>query len=272
MGHQFIRLLSESKLLTSDIADEAVVAAALDTHRPRRVLNCAGATGSPNVDSCERKPAETYRSNVLGPIILASACRSRGIHFTHLGSGCIYTGDNGGKGFTEDDSANFHGSLYSRTKAQAEAALRDLGALQLRIRMPLSSTPSPRNLLTKLLGYPKIVSVPNSVTILEDFWHPALELMARGEIGVWNMVNDGVETHEALLSLYQSLVDPRHRFEYISESELSSLIVAGRSNCVLDTGKLHAAGLAMPQVETRLPQIVEAYGNHVVRAREASHL
>lgn len=259
IGTQFSARL-EATLVPTDIADGPAVAAALDAHRPTRVVNCAGKTGQPNVDACETDAAATYRSNVAGAILLASACKERGIHFTHVGSGCIYEGDNGGAGFSEEDPPNFMGSLYARTKLLSEAALRDLDALQLRIRMPLSREPSPRNLLTKLLRYPRIVSVANSVTVLEDFWAPATALIERGETGVWNLVNDGVEYHADLLRLYQEHVDAEHHFEVVDLEALRKLVVAGRSNCVLSTAKLTAAGLAMPPVDAALPALVQAYG------------
>ena len=33
---------------------------------------------------------------------------------------------------------------------------------------------------------------------------------------------------------------------------------AGLSNCVLSTAKLHAAGLALPPIEARLPDLIDA--------------
>ena len=243
-----------------DIANEQAVAEVLDAQKPEQVVNCAGKTGSPNVDACEQDPGGTYRSNVIGPIVLANACRDRDIHFTHVGSGCIYTGDNNGPGYAEDDEPNFAGSLYSRSKQISEAALRDLHALQLRLRMPISSEPGPRNLLSKLLRYPKVISVPNSVTVLDDCWEPITQLISRRELGVWNIVNPGLERHDELLRLYQQLVDPGHTFDVIELAALSELVVAGRSNCVLSTAKLEAAGLAPPPLEASLPRIVKAYG------------
>ena len=260
LGTQLAERLPGAVLSRVDIADAAAVAAELDRMDPARAVNCAGKTGRPNVDSLERERESTWRSNVTGPVVLATACRERGMHFTHLGSGCVYSGDNDGRGFAEDDRPNFDGSLYSRSKAACEKALRPLDALQLRIRLPISAVPGPRNLLTKLLAFSEVVRVPNSVTVLEDFWRPARALIERGETGVWNMVNDGVETHDSLLGLYRDRVDPTHRFDVIAVEELASRLVAGRSNCILSTGKLHAAGLAMPHLDETLPRLVDAYG------------
>jgi dTDP-4-dehydrorhamnose reductase len=259
LGTQLAERLPGAVLTRVDIADEAGVARELDRVRPDRVVNAAGKTGKPNVDALESEPEATYRSNVAGPILLASLCRKRGVHFTHLGSGCVYSGDNEGRGFSEEDPPNFAGSLYARTKAQAEAALEDLGALQLRIRLPVSAAPHPRNLLTKLLGYKDVVRVANSVTVLEDFWPAALALVQRGSTGVWNVVNDGVEYHDELLTLYRERIDPAHRFRVITPEELAPRLRAGRSNCVLSTAKLRAAGLGLPPVEESLPRLVRSY-------------
>ena len=258
MGTSWAARSEGAYLSDVDIADEAAVAAELDRRRPVHVVNAAGRTGTPNVDALEGHPGAVYRSNVVGPLVLAAACRERGIHLTHLGSGCVYQGDNHGRGYAEEDPPNFHGSLYARSKATAEAALRDFDVLQLRIRMPLSAEPHPRNLLTKLLGYPRIVSVPNSVTVLEDAWPVAEALVAQRATGTWNLVNDGVERHDELLDLYRESVDPGHAYQVVDMAELG--LKAPRSNCVLATGKLREAGLALPPLAESLPRLVRAYG------------
>ncbi len=267
LGHQFVARMQGAKLSTADIADADAVAEALDEADPVRAINCAGRTGEHNIDSLEREPARTYRSNVLGPIVIAEACLDRNIHMTHLGSGCIYEGDAGGEGFTEDDPPNFRGSLYAVTKIVAEDALRDLDALQLRIRLPMASEPAPRNLLTKLLAFDQVVGIANSITILDDFWLPAMALIERKATGVWNMVNDGVERHDELLAWWQEHVDAEHTFEVITPEVLDRRLAARRSNCLLSSAKLKAAGLAMPHVDEALPRLLRAYA---AKLREAS--
>lgn len=260
LGTQWAARLDGGRPTAVDIADEEAVAHELDSFRPTHVVNAAGRTGRPNVDALEDHPASTLRSNVVGPIVLATACRERGLHLTHLGSGCVYQGDHGGAGFAEQDPPTFRGSLYARSKILAEEALAELDVLQLRIRMPISSRPAPRNLLTKLLQFRQVVSVPNSITVLEDFWPVAQELLRRGETGVWNLVNDGVERHDELLGLWRERVDPQHAFEVVAVEELARQLRAPRSNCVLSTAKLHAAGLALPSLCESLPRLVDAYG------------
>ena len=103
-----------------------------------------------------------------------------------------------------------------------------------------------------------MVRAENSITVLEDAWPVAEALVAQRATGVWNLVNDGVERHDELLDLYRSRVDPDHRWRMVDEAELG--LKAGRSNCVLSTRKLHAAGLALPPLGESLPRLVEAYG------------
>jgi dTDP-4-dehydrorhamnose reductase len=255
--------LDDAVVSRADIADPEAVRREIARVDPKRVVNAAGKTGRPNIDSCEADPAGTYRSNVVGPIVLASVCRERDLHLTHLSSGCIYQGDAGGRGWSEEDPPNFSGSLYSRTKTLAEAALVDLGALQLRLRLPLSSRPHPRNLLTKLLSFPSVVSIPNSVTVLEDFLPVARALIERRETGIWNLVNDGVERHDELLALWRDLVEPGRRIAVVRESDLAGRVRVPRSHCVLSTTKLHGAGLALPPLSESLPRLVRDYARAI---------
>ena len=263
LGQEFARRLPRAQLTKTDITNQEAVEDELDSVRPAFVVNCAGRTGRPNVDSLEDQPARTYRDNVAGPILLAGICRERGLHFTHLGSGCIYEGDAGGEGYGEEDPPNFHGSLYARSKIVAEQALRDLDALQLRIRLPLASVPAPRNLLTKLLGFDEVVSVPNSITVLDDFWVPAFELIQHRATGVYNMVNPGVERHDELLALWRERVDAEHAFRVVPQEDLAGRLTAARSNCILSTAKLEAEGLGLPPLEQSLPRVIDAYAAHL---------
>jgi 3,5-epimerase/4-reductase len=259
IGRELAARIQGGVLSRADVADPRAVEAELDRVRPVRVVNAAGKNGVPNVDACEREPEATYRSNVVGPIVLSGACLRRDLHLTHLSSGCLYEGDAGGRGWTEDDPPSFAGSVYARTKAEAEAALRPWPVLQLRMRMPIASVPHPRNLLTKLLGYARVTSVPNSITVLDDAWAAILGLMDRGATGVWNVVSPGIERHDEVLGLWRELVDPTHAFRVVSKEELLASLAAGRSDCVLSTARLEGAGLGLPPLAEALPRVILAY-------------
>ena len=113
---------------------------------------------------------ETIRANVIGCLNLADVARQKGIHMTYYGTGCIFHYDDehpiGGKGFSEEDVPNFTGSYYSHTKAIVEDLLKQYpNVLVLRIRMPIvGDLLYPRNFITKIIKYEKVVNIPNSMT------------------------------------------------------------------------------------------------------------
>jgi dTDP-4-dehydrorhamnose reductase len=148
----------------------------------------------------------------------------------------------GGKGFTEEDRANFHGSYYSHTKAMVEDMLRAYThTCTLRVRMPISDDLSPRNFVTKILNYAKVVDVPNSMTVLTEFLPLSLIMAERRLVGIYNFCNPGAISHNEVLSLYRDHVDPTYTWENFSIEEQSQILKAGRSNNTLDHHKLQAA-------------------------------
>jgi hypothetical protein len=135
--------------------------------------------------------------------------------------------------------------------------------LTLRFRMPVASDLHPRSFVTKILHYARIVNVPNSHSHLPSLL-PALVAMAEHrETGVYNFTNPGCISHNEVLELYRDLVDSTRTWENFSVEEQAEVIVAERSNCVLDTGKLEACVARYVEVEglegLRLPEIHEAY-------------
>lgn len=60
----------------------------LDEAKPTHVFNCAGKTGRPNVDWCDKNPMETVDANVIGTMTLAYQCEMRDIHLTVFATGC----------------------------------------------------------------------------------------------------------------------------------------------------------------------------------------
>ena len=246
-----------AEISKANITDREAVMSALDGYRPSVVINAAGKTGRPNVDGCEKNPAETLSSNVAGPILLAEECLARKIFMAHLGSGCVY--GNSKSGYTEEDPPNFFGSLYSRSKMVSEAALKNLPVLQIRLRMPFDGKPHPRNLITKVVSYKKVVNVENSLTRLSDLVVACETLVAERATGVWNVVNPGASTHSQILDLYRKLVDPTFEFEVMTLEELSLVVKTGRSNCVLSAEKLAGVGVRLPPVELALTDALREY-------------
>ncbi|TSC59063.1 MAG: solute carrier family 35, member E3 [Candidatus Peregrinibacteria bacterium Greene0416_62] len=247
-----------------DIADSTAVAEEFDHIRPDIAINCVGKTGTPNVDWCEDHKEETFRSNVTGPLVLMEECRKRGIYWVHISSGCVYSGDNGGRGYSEDDAPNFQGSFYSRTKQWTDAMLNEFadpaegkgGILMLRIRMPFQPENHPKNLLTKIAKFTKVIDVQNSVTYIPDFLDAVSTLIDRRRTGIFHMVNPGS------ISLYDvacrfANAEGRPHPERLPEYLAKSMTKAARSNCVLSTEKLSSEGICLPNAMKRMEEILE---------------
>lgn len=259
-----LQKLKVIRIFTNDSAHtESTVKKELQRRKPDFVINCAGKTGKPNIGWCENHKEETFNSNVIGPLVLAHACSELGLYLVHLGSGCIYTGDNGGKGFSEEDPPNFFGSFYSKTKIWSEQALTAFPVLQLRLRMPVDSVPSPRNLITKITSYQKVISSPNSISIMDDVLFAAKELIARRSTGIYNVTNPGAITHPEILDLYNQIVDPEFKYETFSIEEMRKIVKADRSNCILSTRKLEAEGIRLTPVKEAVRKTLEEYKKHV---------
>lgn len=104
------------------LENRASLEADLASVKPTHVFNAAGVTGRPNVDWCESHKVETIRTNVAGTLTLADVCREKGLVLINYATGCIFEYDanhplGSGVGFKEEDTPNFIGSFYSKTKA-----------------------------------------------------------------------------------------------------------------------------------------------------------
>ena len=266
LGGYFHRAYPQAILASADISDREAVACALEEARPDVVINCAGKTGRPNVDWCETHQAETLRANVTGVLVLLEECLARGLYLVHLGSGCIYEGDNGGAGWTEEAPPNFSGSFYSRTKAWSDQVLQAFPVLNLRLRMPFDGTPGERSLISKLRKYRRVLTEPNSLTCLPDLMRAAQGLIARRVVGTFNVVNPGAISPYRVMELYRQIVDSSHRFEPLPVAKMGEVAATGRSNCLLDSRKLAALGLGLPPVELSLVAALRQLASGTVKA------
>jgi dTDP-4-dehydrorhamnose reductase len=262
VGTRLARDLPGAILLPTDITDKSAVLAALREHRPTAVVNAAGKTGKPNVDWCETHQHETYRGNVIGPMVLADACAEASVYLLHLASGCIFYGDSPtAGGWLEDDFAN-PSAFYSRTKYAADLVLSRLPNVGIaRLRMPIDGAPSARNLITKLAAYRDIVDVENSVTVVDDLVHAVAGLVEKKGEGVFHVTNPGTMRHQDLLRLYKELVDPSHTYNLITAEDLVArgLAAKARSNCILASPRLASLGITLRPIDVALRDAMASY-------------
>ncbi|WOL02065.1 trifunctional UDP-glucose 4,6-dehydratase [Canna indica] len=217
----------------------------LQSVKPTHVFNAAGVTGRPNVDWCESHKTDTIRTNVVGTLTLADVCREHGLLMINYATGCIFEYDDAhpersGIGFKEEDKPNFTGSFYSKTKAMVEELMREYdNVCTLRVRMPISSDlNNPRNFITKISRYNKVVNIPNSMTVLDELLPISVEMAKRGCRGIWNFTNPGVISHNEILEMYKKYIDPNFKWVNFTLEEQAKVIVAPRSNNEMTASKL----------------------------------
>ena len=257
IGSQFIKCAESEKKWTTVAGtarcnDAKSVAEEIDLHKPDAVFSAIGRTHGPGcgtIDYLERKGM--LRANMLdnyfAPITLTRTCARKGVYLAQIATGCIFKYDdnhNTEVGFTEDDDPNFFGSSYSTIKGFTDKALRseELAgkSLVLRIRMPITDRHEPRNFITKITKYAKVVDVPNSMTVLPDLLPHALDLMENNVTGTVNFTNPGTISHNEILDMYTEIVDVGFRYENFSIPEQNAILASERSNNYLDTTLLEA--------------------------------
>jgi len=229
------------------LQDRAGVQDDIKRSRCTHVMCAAGITGRPNVDWCEDNKVEVLRANVIGILTLADVAHLAGVHVTNFATGCIYEYDAshsiGGAGFTEDEAPNFTGSFYSETKSYMEVMLRHYpNVMQLRLRMPIDGNlQNPRNFITKIANYPKVVNIPNSMTVLDEMVPMAIDGAIRGLTGAYNWTNPGAISHNECLELYRDFLHHDFTWDNFTVEEQAKVIKAGRSNNTMCEKKLRAA-------------------------------
>lgn len=202
------------------------------------------------IDYLEQKGKikDNVRDNLFAPVILSILCKKHNIHFTYLGTGCIFKFDekhifgNEKTGFTEESLPNFFESSYSTVKGYTDELMHMFSdtVLNLRIRMPITDKLEPRNFITKITTYEYICSIPNSMTVLDELIPVAVDMAMNNTTGTVNLTNPGLISHNEILKMYRELIDPTFKWKNFSKEDQDKILAGGRSNNCLNTDKLIA--------------------------------
>lgn len=232
--------------------------------RPTHVLSLIGRThgdGYSTIDYLEQKGklVENIRDNLFAPVSLALFCEKHGIHFTYLGTGCIFDQDDPTLcKYSENDLPDFYGSSYSVVKGFTDRLFHMMPkALNVRIRMPITAETSPRNFITKITSYSRICSIPNSMTVLPILLPVMVDMMKKREIGTINLVNPGVITHNEILQMYKDIVDNSFTWLNFTKEEQNECLLSKRSNNQLCTEKLRSMYPSIPDIKTAVRMCIE---------------
>ena len=282
IGQQFINVLkaNNTKFVAGvSRADnyETLLAEITDVS-PTHVVSFIGRThGSigekvyPTIDYLEQegKLVENVRDNLYSPLLLSMICIEEEIHYTYLGTGCIFKFDEEhtfGKeqnGFCEDSEPNFFGSSYSIVKGFTDKLMHlfEPNVLNLRIRMPITGEKNGRNFITKIVSYPKVCSVPNSMSVLPELLPYILEMMQRNITGTINLTNPGLISHNEILEMYKEIVDPSFQWNNFNLEEQRAILAADRSNNYLDTSKIEALFSEIDNIKVAVRKCLIQYKN-----------
>lgn len=260
---QGIDFYCTSLRMDSEIAD---IAQEIKSKKADRVICLAGRTSGGNIPTIDyleggkQQTMENVRDNLFGPLQLALMCKELGLHFTYLGTGCIFNYDSlhtiqNQKGFTEEDSPNFFGSSYSVVKGFTDRLFHltqlEGAVLNLRIRMPINEDLlSQRNFITKITHYEKICSIKNSMTVIPDILPIIADMIRKAKTGTYNMVNPGTISHNEILDMYRDIVDNSFTYQNFSLEEQSKILKSDRSNNRLETTLLEKEYFILPIYES----------------------
>jgi dTDP-4-dehydrorhamnose reductase len=256
IGKQYTELFKKNKIEYSYSlarAETSELKRDILAYNPTHVLCCTGRTHGTTkdgtryttIDYLENKETlvENINDNLYVPMSISMFCDKHNIHFTYIGTGCIFEYDEKHTqqvGFTDDERPNFFGSNYSIVKGFTDVLMHQTNALNLRIRMPITSSNNTRNFITKILNYKKICSIPNSMSVLDELLPLSIEMMENNERGTFNFTNPGTISHNEILQMYKDEIDPSFKWENFTIEEQSVILLANRSNNLLDTTKLES--------------------------------
>lgn len=168
------------------------------------LINTAAKT---NMSWCEQHPIECYENNVLASVELykrfLEVTKNSKVYnkFIHISSGCLWQGpfkNDGSPFYTHDPVKPV--CIYTKCKYHCEQELQWINQTKLiilRPRLVYSSENNERNLLMKILKYPKLINTLNTITSAETIVKTISSIcynQLNSYSGPINIYNPGVTT------------------------------------------------------------------------------
>ena len=144
----------------ANISDIEEVRAAVARVEPTIVVNAAAYT---DVDGAEGEPERARAANAIGPGVLATVCAERGLPLIHVSTDYVFDGAKG-SAYRETDPVGPL-SVYGRTKAEGEEAVRQALDRHLILRTSWLHGPGGRNFVTRILG---LAAERDSIRVVTD--------------------------------------------------------------------------------------------------------
>jgi len=240
-------------------------------YSPTHIISFIGRTHGNDINTIdyleqEGKLVDNIRDNLYAPFVLAQLATKYNIHYSYLGTGCIFSRDNPEDyKYIEDDRPDFFGSSYSIVKGFTDRIMHlyKNKVLNLRIRMPIVNFNHNRNFITKITSYNKICSIPNSMTVLNDFYPIILDMMEKKTTGTFNLCNEGLISHNEILEMYKEIINPDFTWTNFTIEEQNLILKSKRSNNYLATDKLKEYGYNIMNIKDSIRKsLLEMKNNH----------
>jgi 3,5-epimerase/4-reductase len=282
IGNQFVENLNQNKCEyikgLSRVDNENDLLKEIEEYDPTHIVSfigrthgCIGDKKYTTIDYLEQKGKlfENVKDNLFSPLLLAKICTDKNLHFTYLGTGCIFAYDENHpfeeelNGFTEESLPNFLGSSYSIVKGFTDRLMKlySNNVLNLRIRMPITGEKNTRNFITKITTYEKICSIKNSMTVLPELLPLILDMMQKNTTGTINFTNPGLISHNEILEMYKEIVEPNFTWTNFTKEEQSKILASDRSNNFLNTTKLETLYPNVTNIKDAVKNCLQTYKN-----------
>lgn len=169
--------------------------------KPDRIISCIGITHNKNDNSTsflnkDEFLLENIEKNMYIHTLISNTCIRNNIHFTYIGTGCIYKSiytSECNQVIDEEEPPNFFNSKYCLIKSYTDKILshdKDK-ILIIRLRQCINSLDdtNPRNFLNKFLSFNKVSNIQNSFTVIPSIFPIILDLILNKRLGIYNCVN-----------------------------------------------------------------------------------
>ncbi|KAI6182114.1 NAD dependent epimerase/dehydratase family protein [Aphelenchoides bicaudatus] len=233
IGEQFVGILKQrnvsfevAKERPGNVSDDKI-SDEISKHQPSHVVCLIGRTHGPgcgNIDYLEGGPDklnENVRDNLFAPWCLANICENRGIHFTYLGTGCLYSYAADNVPHKENELPNFQGNNYSVVKGFTDRLLPEF------------------KYTLNLTTFKEVLEVQNSITYLPDLLPILLTLILKKTVGTLNLTSPGAITYNRMLEIFEEESGQKLNYSVVDVKENPDF-VKNRAQCVLDTDRLVA--------------------------------
>jgi dTDP-4-dehydrorhamnose reductase len=258
-GHHDLVALTHEDL---DVADHGRVMRAVLEARPDAIVNLAAMT---DVDGCESRQEEAYRTNTIGPWNLALAARRAGAMLLHVSTDYVFDGGKRAPYDELDRPAPL--SVYGRSKLGGEDIIRAVLPEHVIVRTSYVfgaggdyvSRAARRLAAGESAG--GFVDRTGSPTYVRHLAARLLPLVLAGRFGTYHAAGAEPASWHTLLTRIQAVAAFPGRVELQHVDELG-LAAPRPADSSLTSLFLHEAGVApMPPLDVAVKEFVDALGS-----------